>query len=169
MDDDGGDGSDQGEDGGEDQGDDNAGADSTDDGGDSSDPSAKLKELENSIFSQLSPEQQKVKIAELKELYDSVYEKCQTIINMVTDTEKDPRHAKVYDYVVNSLVDLQKYIRDYLMNLFDSKTYIENMTELQKYLAILDTVSNVFEELNNSIKDDDAKQTRYKAGFVTIY
>ena len=114
-----------------------------------------MKSLEDSIFNQLSPEQQKSKIKELKNLYDDVYDRCQTVINMVASSEKDPQHAKVYDYVVNSLVDLQKYIRDYLSSIFDSKTYIENMTELQKYLAILDTVSNVFKEIKNSIKDDD--------------
>ena len=122
---------------------------------DDNDPSSKLKSLEDSIFNQLSPEQQKSKIKELKNLYDDVYDSCQTVINMVASSEKDPQHAKVYDYVVNSIVDLQKYIRDYLSSIFDSKTYIENMTELQKYLAILDTVSNVFKEIKNSIKDDD--------------
>lgn len=149
MDDDDGD-TDQG-------GDDDSTSGGTDSGSDvdDNDPSSKLKSLEDSIFNQLSPEQQKSKIKELKNLYDDVYDRCQTVINMVAGSEKDPQHAKVYDYVVNSIVDLQKYIRDYLSSIFDSKTYIENMTELQKYLAILDTVSNVFKEIKNSIKDDD--------------
>lgn len=138
-----------------DGGDDNEGSSDPGSDADDNDPSSKLKSLEDSIFNQLSPEQQKSKIKELKNLYDDVYDRCQTVINMVASSEKDPQHAKVYDYVVNSLVDLQKYIRDYLSSIFDSKTYIENMTELQKYLAILDTVSNVFKEIKNSIKDDD--------------
>lgn len=147
-----------GDDGDTDQGgDDDSTSGGTDSGSDvdDNDPSSKLKSLEDSIFNQLSPEQQKSKIKELKNLYDDVYDRCQTVINMVASSEKDPQHAKVYDYVVNSIVDLQKYIRDYLSSIFDSKTYIENMTELQKYLAILDTVSNVFKEIKNSIKDDD--------------
>lgn len=147
-----------GDDGDTDQGgDDDSTSGGTDSGSDVDDnyPSSKLKSLEDSIFNQLSPEQQKSKIKELKNLYDDVYDRCQTVINMVASSEKDPQHAKVYDYVVNSIVDLQKYIRDYLSSIFDSKTYIENMTELQKYLAILDTVSNVFKEIKNSIKDDD--------------
>lgn len=147
-----------GDDGDTDQGgDDDSTSGGTDSGSDvdDNDPFSKLKSLEDSIFNQLSPEQQKSKIKELKNLYDDVYDRCQTVINMVASSEKDPQHAKVYDYVVNSIVDLQKYIRDYLSSIFDSKTYIENMTELQKYLAILDTVSNVFKEIKNSIKDDD--------------
>ena len=149
------DGDDDGDDGGggdseteptTDTGDDSTGTDSNDDI-DSNDPNAKLKALEKSIFDSLSPEQQQAKIKELKVLYNDVHIKSQSVIDMITNTTKDPIHAKVYDYVMNSLLDLQRYIKDYLMNIFDSKTYIENLTELEKYLAILNTVSNVFDEV----------------------
>jgi hypothetical protein len=121
--------------------DDTAGSEPTDD------PSSKLKDIEKSIFDQLTSEQQVAKTKELKSLYNDTYNKCQTIVDMVSTAEKEPSQAKVYDYIINNLVDLQKYIRDYLDDIFDSKTYIENMTELQKYLAILDTINNVFEEI----------------------
>ena len=124
---------------------------------DPSDPSQKLKDIEKSIFDQLTPEQQKTKTAELKNLYSETYDKCQSIIDIVGGIEKAPNQAKIYDYIVKNLLDLQKYIRDYLENLFDSKTYIENMTELQKYLAILDTINNVFNELQKK-SETDAKQ-----------
>lgn len=124
---------------------------------DPSDPSQKLKDIEKSIFDQLTPEQQKTKTAELKNLYSETYDKCQSIIDIVGGIEKAPDQAKIYDYIVKNLLDLQKYIRDYLENLFDSKTYIENMTELQKYLAILDTINNVFNELQKK-PETDAKQ-----------
>ena len=124
---------------------------------DPSDPSQKLKDIEKSIFDQLTPEQQKTKTAELKNLYSETYDKCQSIIDIVGGIEKAPDQAKIYDYIVKNLLDLQKYIRDYLENLFDSKTYIENMTELQKYLAILDTINNVFNELQKK-SETDAKQ-----------
>lgn len=117
---------------------------------DENDPNAKLKELEKSIFDQLSKEQKALKTKELKSLYDIVYNKCTDIINTISGAERSPEQAKVYDYVMNSLADLQKYIKDYLMQIFDSKTYIENMVQLQKYLTVLDTVSNIFEEVKKS-------------------
>lgn len=132
-------------------------ADTDDETGDPTDPSQKLKEIEKSIFDQLTPEQQKTKTAELKNLYTETYEKCQSIIDIVSGIEKAPNQARVYDYIVKNLVDLQKYIRDYLENLFDSKTYIENMTELQKYLAILDTINNVFSEMQKKSESDANK------------
>ena len=118
------------------------------------DPSNKLKDLEKSIFDQLSPEQQKSKVGELKNLFTDTYNKSQDILNIVSAAEKDPKHAKVYEYIMNSLVDLQKYIKDYLANIFDSKTYIENMTELQKYLNLLDTMNNVFIDIKNGMDDE---------------
>lgn len=132
-------------------------ADIDDETGDPTDPSQKLKEIEKSIFDQLTPEQQKTKTAELKNLYTETYEKCQSIIDIISGIEKAPNQARVYDYIVKNLVDLQKYIRDYLENLFDSKTYIENMTELQKYLAILDTINNVFAEMQKKSESDANK------------
>ena len=156
MDDDGEGGDDTPDEGGDDQGeddeysmDDDNQEDTTDDSSadENQDPSQKLKDIEKSIFDQLTPEQQNAKTQELKNLYGETYEKCQSIIDIVSNIEKAPDQAKVYDYIIKNLVDLQKYIRDYLENLFDSKTYIENMTELQKYLAILDTINNVFEEM----------------------
>ena len=116
----------------------------------SNDPNTKLKELEKSIFDQLSTEQKALKTKELKTLYNSVYDKCAEIINTISAADRNPEQAKVYDYVMNSLTDLQKYIKDYLFNIYDSKTYIENMVQLQKYLTVLDTVSNIFEEVKNS-------------------
>lgn len=134
--------------------DDNTDITDNDDTVDENDPSAKLKELEKSIFDQLSPELQQAKTIELKKLYTITYEKCQSIIDTLGTIEKEPSKVKVYDYILNSLLDLQKYINDYLANIFDSKTYIENMTELQKYLAILDTVNGVFEEMSKSVQED---------------
>lgn len=116
-------------------------------GSDDNDPSAKLRELEKSIFDQLPAEMQQAKTAELKKLYTDTYSKCQSVIDLISTTNKKPDQAKVYDYVLNTLLDLQKYIKDYLSNIFDSKTYIENMTELQKYLTILDTVNGVFKDM----------------------
>lgn len=124
---------------------------------DENDPSAKLKDLEKSIFDQLPPEMQKAKVSELKKLYTNTYEKCQSIIDIISTAEKQPNQVKVYDYILNSLLDLQKYIKDYLTNVFDSKTYIENMTELQKYLAILDTVNGVFEDMTKPSAEGNNK------------
>lgn len=154
------------DDNGNDTGDGEGGADDTTDSGDqemdpgieddsTNDPNAKLKELEKSIFDQLSTEQKALKTKELKTLFNSVYDKCTEIINTISSADRNPEQAKIYDYVMNSLTDLQKYIKDYLFQIYDSKTYIENMVQLQKYLTVLDTVSNIFEEVRNSSEQEN--------------
>ena len=151
-------------------GSDDGGTDANDDGSDSGsddaessgdgmdnngdDPRAKLNELEKSIFDQLPPEQQQAKTLELKGLYQMAFNNCQKIIDSISTTEANPNNTKVFDYIVSRLTDLKGYITDYLNDVFDSKGYLENMTEFQKYLAIFDTIKNTFEE----IQKEDNKQ-----------
>ena len=135
------------------EGQDNNDQDDNPEGGDSDDPREKLKALEKSIFDQLSPEQQKSKTKELKSLFITAHSKCQEIIDMVAHSDRDPNQAKVYDYIVNRLTELKDYITDYMHDIFDSKTYLENMTEFQKYLAVFDTIKNIFDEIGKDNKN----------------
>ena len=152
-------------------GSDDGGTDANDDGSDSGsgdaessgdgmdnngdDPRAKLNELEKSIFDQLPPEQQQAKTLELKGLYQMAFNNCQKIIDSISTTEANPNNTKVFDYIVSRLTDLKGYITDYLNDVFDSKGYLENMTEFQKYLAIFDTIKNTFEEIQ---KEDNKEE-----------
>ncbi len=135
----------------EDSGEEPAGA------GDSADPAARLKDLEKSIFDQLTPEQQKAKVKELKELYSVAITKCDVILDVVNGSEKNSDHIKVYEYITERLTDLKKYIVDYLTNIFDSKTYLENMTEFQKYLAVFNTINNIFDDIHSTTEEDGKK------------
>lgn len=145
-----------GDNGGADDGEANSsnGGDSTDTGtsnagisGDGNDPRAKLNALEKSIFDQLSPDQQKAKTSELKGLFQLAFDNCQKIIDTISSTESNPNTVKVLDYIVSRLTDLKGYITDYLKDVFDTKGYLENMTEFQKYLAIFDTIKNTFDDI----------------------
>lgn len=136
---------------GDGEGDDNIDGPSDDDSEvDPSDPRERLKALEKSIFDTLSPEQQAAKTKELKDLYTVAHTKCQEIIDAVSGAERDAQYAKIYDYIISRLSDLKTYIIDYLSQVFDSKTYLENMTEYQKYLAVFDTIKNIFDEIQKS-------------------
>ena len=138
----------------QDYGDDDNSSDDNDSESEDPDPNQKLRELEDSLFNQLSPQQKKVKIKELKELYDIAYQKCANLIDLLNSSDKAQNQVKICDFVINSLTDLQKCIREYLINIFDSKTYIQNMVEFNKYLSVLNTVSNVIAELNGDSNND---------------
>ena len=115
--------------------------------GDGNDPRAKLNALEKSIFDQLSPDQQKAKTSELKGLFQLAFDNCQKIIDTISSTESNPNTVKVLDYIVSRLTDLKGYITDYLKDVFDTRGYLENMTEFQKYLAVFDTIKNTFDDI----------------------
>ena len=56
--------------------------------------------------------------------------------------------------IVNTLYGLKKMISDYLLNSFDSRSYLENDIMFNRYLAVLNSVKNVSTELKNVYKDD---------------
>ena len=119
------------------------------------DPRQKLRDLENSIFDQLAEDQKASKIKELKGLYDSTYYNCKKIINNIDQAPKTPDNVKIYEYVTTTLNDLMRYIKDYLRDSFDNRTYMENVTEFEKYISILDAIKKVFLELKKDNKDSE--------------
>ena len=122
----------------------------TTDGDTGEDPHQKLKDLEKEIFDNLAQDQKISKINELKDLYTTLYNRCDSIGNRVLDIPKDEETTKLYDFVSNNLNQLKKYIYDYLTNSFDNRTYIENLTMFQKYLAVMDSINGILEEIKQS-------------------
>lgn len=116
------------------------------------DPRQKLRDLENSIFNQLSEDEKTNKTNELRELFNMTYSNCQKIIVDIDKVIKVPDDVKIYDYITTTLQDLMKYIKDYLNQTFDIKTYMENMVEFEKYLSVLDAIKKVFIDIKNTKK-----------------
>lgn len=122
----------------------------TDDGGETTQeelPESKLRDLEAVVFDDLSEDQKKMKIKELKELYIIIYKKCGTISDMISDIKRDQETVQIIEYISNTLVDLKHYIDDYINDIFDSKTYVENLAQLQKYIMIFNAINKVFEQI----------------------
>ena len=115
--------------------------------GEDSETNTKLKELEEVIFDDLSEDEKKMKITELKALYITVYKKCGTISEMLSGIKKDEETIQIIEYISNTLIDLKEYVNDYINKVFDSKTYIENLSQLQKYIAIFNAIHKVFEQI----------------------
>ena len=110
-------------------------------------PESKLRDLEAVVFDDLSEDQKKMKIKELKELYIIIYKKCGSISGMISDIKRDQETVQIIEYISNTLVDLKHYIDDYINDIFDSKTYVENLAQLQKYIMIFNAINKVFEQI----------------------
>lgn len=117
------------------------------DADDSSDDSSKLKDLETVAFAELNEAEKEAKIKELKGIYINIYDKCKTLSDKTNDIKKDDSTIQIIEYINNSLTDLRQYILDYIETIFDSKTYPENIAQVQKYIAVLTSIKTIFAEL----------------------
>ena len=107
----------------------------------------KLQELENVIFDNLTEPEKKLKIQELKELYINVYNKCTTITDMMSEIKRDEATIQIVEYISNTLLDLKQYVNDYINDIFDTKTYVENLSQLQKYIMVFNAINKVLAQI----------------------
>ena len=114
---------------------------------DENDPHKKLKELEAEIFDQLSEEEKEMKRNELKKLYVLLIEKAESIFNLTQEITKTDDTVKLIDYVLNTLMDLKIYLGDYVSDVYDNRTYLQNNVNFQKFLAIFDSIHAIFQEI----------------------
>lgn len=155
--DDMGDGSgDTGEDTGDDLGGDDNG-DSLDSDSSENDPHQRLKELEAEIFDQLSESEKQMKINELKKLYGLLIDKADSLYKLTQEISKTDDTVKMIDYTLNTLMDLKTYMKDYVIDVFDNRTYLQNSVNFQKFLTIFDAVHSIFKEIKKQLEFDDKK------------
>lgn len=110
---------------------------------------SKLKELETVAFADLTDTEKEAKTKELKKIYINIYDKCKVLANKTNDIKKDDSTIQIVEYINNSLTDLRQYILDYTETIFDSKSYMENIAQVQKYIAVLSSINTIFDELKN--------------------
>lgn len=119
---------------------------------------SKLKQLEGELFDQLTDDQKKIKINELKKCFEEMHTRCDTIINMINNvTAPDEDTSRIFEYLNNTLTDLKQYIYDYFTYTFDTKTYLENSAQYHKYIAVLNSLNGVLEEVIKKQETDSKK------------
>lgn len=146
---------------------DDSGGDDMDMGGDSSSDSSsdsldsgedtQDKEIpaNTDMFSSLSPEEQQMKIMELKNLFSNLYSSTDDILNRINQTNTDESNLEVISRITSSLYSLRKYMSDYITQVFPNKSFIENDITFNRFLAIVNGITIVIEELGKMNKQDD--------------
>ena len=125
--------------------------DSTDDGDmeDFDDTKQKtLSDLEDSIFSSLTPEQKAIKVVELKGSYVELFKACDDILEKINLIPKENSTIEVFENITNTLLDLKTYIEYYISRTYDTRSYLENEVTLQKYTTIFNAVKEMFKEIS---------------------
>ena len=125
--------------------------DSTDDGDmeDFDDTKQKtLSDLEDNIFSSLTPEQKAIKVVELKGSYVELFKACDDILEKINLIPKENSTIEVFENITNTLLDLKTYIEYYISRTYDTRSYLENEVTLQKYTTIFNAVKEMFKEIS---------------------
>lgn len=143
----GGDESDSSDDGGDDFESDNDG--SSNDSSSSSEEGEEDKEIpaNTDIFASLSPEEQQIKIMELKRLFNELYTSINDILERINQTNTDENNIEAITNISSSLFYLRKYLSDYITKIFPNKSYIENDIAFNRYLSIVNGITSIIEEI----------------------
>ena len=117
-------------------------------------------EANTDIFSNMSAEQQATKIKELKNLFRNLYTSCDDMITKINNIDPDEDNLEVLSRVSLTMYNLKQYIKDYMVNFYNSASYIENDIMFNRFLAILNSTSTIVNDLGkakNREKDKDKK------------
>ena len=111
--------------------------------------SAEISKVEEDIFSVLSPEQQNIRIFELKGNFAKTYDDIEDTLEKINSLTKTSENQSVLERVVKSLNSMKDMIQFYITNTFDTKSYIENSATYKKYLTALQVISNILKEVDS--------------------
>lgn len=142
-----------------------AGTSDTSNGGDQQgDPNAAVdteaKKKDRELFDTLTPQEQKLKTLELKNLYTDLYDNCIQISEKfeVLGVEFNDLSPAI-TAAMSSLFALRNMISTHLLYLFDAKTYYENDIQYNQFLLALNKIKLITDDMVSAHKEEinDAK------------
>ena len=114
--------------------------------GQATDPDTEeIKNLNGLLFNQLSPEQKKIADLELKGQFIELFEKINEFKMKVDNLDRNDENTKVFTRVSNTLMQLSNLIKSYIQFTYQTKTYIENKSELFYSIWTLDKIVKLFD------------------------
>ena len=82
-------------------------------------------------------------------MYDAVI----AIIDRIGDINVAEQNIGTVEYVSNTLASLKDMLTDYVNDVYKTKSYIENSINYNRFLAILNGINKILEEMNS--KNDE--------------
>ena len=113
------------------------------------------KANDKNLYDSLSPAEQEMKTQKLKEQYIELYTTFQTFIEKFNDISMELEDiAPQIKHAVDMMFSAKKMISDWLLHIFDSKSYIENDIMYNRYLQVLNSIKNITDEMKKAYKDE---------------
>ena len=113
------------------------------------------KQKDREIFDSLSPQEQKLKIVKLKQSYMDLYSRCDQIIEKYDAVGVEfENFGEVVKGSLNALYSLKEMISNYLLYLFDSKSYIENDIVFNRFLTAMNQIKLITKSMRDEYKEE---------------
>lgn len=106
------------------------------------------KEHEEDLYENLTPEQLDIKHRELKDRYLDLFDTTTSVIDRINDISVVEENLEIIKYVSNTLSNLRDMLTDYINSVYKTKSYVENLVNYNKFLAVLNGINDILEEMN---------------------
>lgn len=110
-------------------------------------PVDEIKQQEEELL-QLSPAELDVKHKELKNQYLSMYDITTSLIERIGDASISEDNIGVVEYISDTLSRLRTMLSDYMDSIYSAKSYIENSINYNRFLAVLNGINKLLEEID---------------------
>lgn len=111
-----------------------------------------LKAKEEELYANLTPDQLDIKHKELKGQFLSMFDMVSELVERIGGTGTTEENIKIVEYISNNLINLKDMISDYVNDVYQTKSYIENSIMYNRFLATLNAINQLLEEIQ--VKDN---------------
>ena len=108
-----------------------------------------IKQKEEELIG-LSTTHLDIKHKELKTQFLNMYDIITSIIERIDDASIDATNIKAVNYISDTLATLKIRLSDYMEHMYSTKSYIENSINYNRFLAVLNGVQKILEEMNKN-------------------
>ena len=130
--------------------------DKGDDGGKDTTPESptsggdpEIKEMEDKLFSSLTPEQMNIRVQEQKKRFINLYGLSVSAGEKINNILKTTDNMKVIEFLIKKLNELSTMVNDYIIHTYDTLSYTENESNFTHFLFTLSEINKVIEEIGS--------------------
>ena len=109
-----------------------------------------IKKKEEEILANLTPEELDIKHKELKTQFLAMFDMTTELIERINNISLDPEDVPIVEYASNNLAKLRTMLGDYMESAYKTKSYTENYVNYNRFLATLNGISKILEEINKN-------------------
>lgn len=109
-----------------------------------------IKKREEEIYADLTPEELDIKHRELKNQFLAMFDMTTELIERINNISLPPKDIPIIEYASNNLAKLRTMLGDYMNSVYRTKSYTENHINYNRFLATLNGISKILEEINKN-------------------